>query len=134
MGKIFMGSSAGAITIHDAAQKSTQALELINQFEFDSARKRMSVIIKDQQGNYKMYMKGADNIVKLRLSKSIQQPFMEASEHQLREFAKIGLRTLLIAMKVMSKQEVEDFKKTYNGLADDPQRQEKLTELANSIE
>ena len=36
---------------------------MLNSFEFDSARKRMSVIVKD--GNYyKMYVKGADNIIK----------------------------------------------------------------------
>lgn len=35
-------------------------------FEFNSVRKRMSIIIKDE-GKYKMYIKGADNVIKKRL-------------------------------------------------------------------
>lgn len=37
-------------------------------FEFDSNRKRMSCIIKDH-GVYKLYVKGADNVIKKRLNK-----------------------------------------------------------------
>ncbi len=36
--------------------------------EFNSDRKRMSVLLKDpKDGNYKMYTKGADSIIKDRL-------------------------------------------------------------------
>lgn len=70
-------------------------------FEFDSARKRMSVIIKD--GNsYKMYVKGADSIIKARLNMDIEQPFLENANKQLTQYSLIGLRTLMIAMKILS--------------------------------
>ena len=46
-------------------------------FEFDSDRKRMSVIIKDTDGKYKLFIKGADNIIKGRLNNKITQPFLE---------------------------------------------------------
>lgn len=37
--------------------------------EFNSDRKRMSILVKDQSdGFYKLYTKGADNIIKERLS------------------------------------------------------------------
>jgi len=38
-------------------------------FEFNSDRKRMSVIIKDTDGIFKFYMKGADALILPRLSK-----------------------------------------------------------------
>jgi magnesium-transporting ATPase (P-type) len=38
-------------------------MELLHLFEFDSDRKRMSIIVRD--GNViKLYIKGADNIIK----------------------------------------------------------------------
>ena len=44
--------------------------ELYHLFEFNSDRKRMSVIVKDpRDGKIKMYVKGADNIIKERLAK-----------------------------------------------------------------
>lgn len=43
-------------------------VELLNSFEFDSNRKRMSVIIKDPEDKLiKLFIKGADNIIKARL-------------------------------------------------------------------
>jgi phospholipid-transporting ATPase len=44
-------------------------VDLLNSFEFDSTRKRMSVIIRDSDGLIKVLIKGADNIIKARLSK-----------------------------------------------------------------
>ena len=41
-------------------------VKLLRSFEFDSTRKRMSVIINDN-GIIKLYIKGADNIIKDRL-------------------------------------------------------------------
>ena len=38
--------------------------------EFNSDRKRMSIILQDpDDGHYKMYVKGADSIIKERLEK-----------------------------------------------------------------
>jgi phospholipid-translocating ATPase/phospholipid-transporting ATPase len=39
-------------------------VELKFLFEFDSDRKRMSVIIRDDDEVYKLLVKGADNIIK----------------------------------------------------------------------
>lgn len=46
-------------------------VELLHSFEFDSDRKRMSVIIRDE-GIIKMYIKGADSIIKARLKKNVE--------------------------------------------------------------
>lgn len=51
-------------------------MRLLNSFEFDSTRKRMSVIINDG-GLIKLYIKGADNIISQRLCKRPDsQPFL----------------------------------------------------------
>ena len=43
--------------------------KLLRKMEFNSDRKRMSILVKDQSdGFYKLYTKGADNIIKERLS------------------------------------------------------------------
>ncbi len=41
---------------------------MLKSFEFDSDRKRMSVIIRDG-GIIKLFIKGADSIIKSRLAK-----------------------------------------------------------------
>jgi phospholipid-translocating ATPase len=40
---------------------------LLNVIEFDSARKRMSVIVKTEEGKYVIFTKGADSIIEKRL-------------------------------------------------------------------
>ncbi len=99
----FVGASSNTIDmrINNQAQK----IELFNSFEFDSTRKRMSVIVK-HNGQYKLLIKGADNIIRLRLSNNVKQPFLENAIELLSDFSKIGLRTLMMAMKILSEDEV----------------------------
>lgn len=53
----------------------------------------MSVIVKD--GNiYKVYIKGADNIIKERLKKG-DQKYLDNAVLKLEQFSRIGLRTLM---------------------------------------
>lgn len=57
----------------------------------------MSIVIRDKH-HIKMYMKGADNIVKSRLAKDNQLKL----DDELNQFSVIGLRTLLVGMRVIS--------------------------------
>lgn len=56
-----------------------------------------------------MFVKGADNVIKERLDSKIPQPYLENADKKLTEFSIVGLRTLLIGMKIMSKDEVDRF-------------------------
>lgn len=67
MGFIFEGASSDTIELKIRGVKET--IKLLNTFEFNSDRKRMSSIIKDGQV-YKLYIKGADSIIKSRLHTS----------------------------------------------------------------
>jgi phospholipid-transporting ATPase len=61
LGFKFLGSSASEQTFVILGKKTKVELKFL--FEFDSDRKRMSVIIRDD-GVYKLLIKGADNIIK----------------------------------------------------------------------
>lgn len=96
-------------------------VELLKSFEFNSDRKRMSVIIK-QNGvvgilfllyKIKIYVKGADSIIKSRLS-SRHQPFLSTANDRLDFFSKKGLRTLCLAMKVLTEDEYVEFDRKLN--------------------
>lgn len=60
MGFEFLGK-IGKNTVAQFQGKRIEC-EVIHIFQFDSDRKRMSIIVKDQWG-YKMYIKGADNVI-----------------------------------------------------------------------
>lgn len=79
--------------------------------EFNSDRKRMSIIVKDPgDGHYKMFTKGADSIIKDRLDpKQIKVKMMEGIEDFLMKASVKGLRTLLMAMRVIDDNEFKAF-------------------------
>ena len=65
MGFVFVGSTGNEINLKIKTNEGwkDKQVTIIQSFLFDSARKRMSVLVKD--GNYyKLYIKGADNVIK----------------------------------------------------------------------
>lgn len=67
----------------------------------------MSVIVRSG-GLIKLYTKGADSIIKARLASDQKLNL----DDELTRFSKIGLRTLLIGMRLISEQEYSQFKKS----------------------
>lgn len=43
--------------------KRKEAFKVIAEFPFDSDRKRMSIMVKDEFGNHILFSKGADNVM-----------------------------------------------------------------------
>lgn len=78
------------------------AFDIFEVIEFTSARKRCSVIAYDHRDkNVKIYCKGADNVIRERLSKaSLTASWLDTNAH-LQQFASIGLRTLCTAYRVI---------------------------------
>lgn len=75
--------------------------------EFNSDRKRMSILLRDgQDGHFKLYCKGADNIIKGRL---LEGSDTRDTDDFLLRASQQGYRTLLVAMKVLEKSEVDEF-------------------------
>jgi phospholipid-transporting ATPase len=54
-----------------------QEYEVLNVLEFDSTRKRMSVIVRSPQGNIQLMCKGADTVVYERLAEN--QPYADVT-------------------------------------------------------
>ena len=119
----FLGVAQNKIKLE--IQKTQKTLELLYLFEFNSDRKRMSIIIRDA-GKYKLYIKGADNMIKSRLNTNIDQPYLKTIERKLDEFSKMGLRTLLIAMKELTDQQFDLFSAKAKSLADVKERDREM--------
>lgn len=65
MGYEFLSSTQKSTLI--SINSTEKQYQLLESFAFTSDRKRMSVIVRDN-GKIKMYIKGADNIIKERLA------------------------------------------------------------------
>lgn len=82
----------------------TRKYRLMNILEFTSARKRMSVIVEDQNGSYLLLTKGADSIINDRLDKA-KSTFLKETQKYVDSFAEEGLRTLFLAQRELSSKE-----------------------------
>jgi magnesium-transporting ATPase (P-type) len=77
-------------------QGKTLKYQLLNILEFNSTRKRMSVIIRDHEGKIQLLTKGADSIIYKRLNAE-RSPALKDTEAFVDKYAEEGLRTLLLA-------------------------------------
>lgn len=75
---------------------------ILNVNEFNSTRKRMSVVVRTQDGRYFVYCKGADNVM---LPRSRADEYTSTLEEELKRFASEGLRTLVLSSKELSEDE-----------------------------
>lgn len=85
-------------------------MELLKKIEFNSDRKRMSILVRDPaDGLIKLYIKGADSIILDRLSRELEKNDEDTMTY-VKKFVDysscIGLRTLLVAVKVLDEDEL----------------------------
>lgn len=106
---------------------------MLQTFEFDSNRKRASVIIRDHDGTIKIYTKGADTIIKKRLSTESPQVFLSAIDDKIEAFSVKGLRTLLIAMRIISNEEYREIEASIVKIVDAPNREEKMSNSSSAL-
>ncbi|KAL4470893.1 hypothetical protein ABPG72_005927 [Tetrahymena utriculariae] len=89
--------------------------EVLKFFEFNSFRKRASIIVRNPQGQIQLYCKGADSIIEQRLSEyEFQQQNLSISKSVTNQYANQGLRTLFLAKKDLSEQEYNQWCEKYN--------------------
>ncbi|KAL5200643.1 hypothetical protein ABZP36_021846 [Zizania latifolia] len=98
--------------------------ELLNVLEFSSSRKRMSVIVKEPEGRILLLSKGAD------------RKFEEETKRHINEYSDSGLRTLVLAYRVLDENEYVKFSEKFNTAKTSvsADRDEKVEEAAESIE
>ncbi|KAG9443296.1 hypothetical protein H6P81_014636 [Aristolochia fimbriata] len=118
-------------------------LDLLGLHEFDSVRKRMSVVIRFPDNSVKVLVKGADSSMLSILSKttdacgSPEHPFdlRQATENHLSEYSSEGLRTLVLASKNLTDEELEEWQITYEEASTSlSERSVKLRQTAALIE
>ncbi|KAF7838593.1 putative phospholipid-transporting ATPase 9 [Senna tora] len=112
-----------------------ETYKLLNIIEFSSARKRMSVIVRDDTGKLLLLSKGADSVMFERLAKD-GRVFEEKTRKHVNEYADAGLRTLLLAYRELDEEEYnrfnEEFTEAKNTVS--AHREELIEEVAEKIE
>ena len=116
---------------------STEKYQIVQVLTFNSTRKRMSVIVKEN-GNYILYCKGADNVIEERLSKDseINNPdLLKMAAKKLEDFSEVGLRVLMLARRKFSEEEFINFSNVL-AIAEDSleDREERVMEAYEIIE
>ncbi|PWA89306.1 aminophospholipid ATPase 3 [Artemisia annua] len=108
--------------------------EILNILEFNSTRKRQSVVCRYGDGRLVLYCKGADTVIYERLA-SGNDELKNISREQLEQYGEAGLRTLCLAYKDLNPDMYESWNEKYiqakSSLRD---RERKLDEVAELIE
>eukprot|EP01006_Ploeotia_vitrea_P037460 TRINITY_DN66130_c1_g3_i4.p1 TRINITY_DN66130_c1_g3~~TRINITY_DN66130_c1_g3_i4.p1 ORF type:complete len:1740 (+),score=1035.90 TRINITY_DN66130_c1_g3_i4:2742-7961(+) len=107
--------------------------EVLNVNEFNSTRKRMSVVVRTPEGKLMLLCKGADEVM-LPLMHLEDGESMQLQSH-LFKFATQGLRTLVCARAELDEEFYADWNERYQVAANDIiDRDAKLMKLAKEIE
>ncbi|WVO15675.1 hypothetical protein L204_103336 [Cryptococcus depauperatus] len=138
VGFVFRGRDHNILRMSTPFNDETDEYELLHVLEFNSARKRMSVILRkmDEDGKIFLLCKGADNVIFERLTRDDGQAEMkERIDQDLQYFASEGLRTLCLAYRVLDPRVYELWAKKYHEATVALQeREEQIEEVSSMIE
>ncbi|KAG8905464.1 hypothetical protein FRB99_008905 [Tulasnella sp. 403] len=101
--------------------------------EFNSTRKRMSVIVRNPEGKLVLYCKGADSVIYARLAANQDPEVKAGTAKDMENFANGGLRTLCIAYRYLSEEEYFDWSRTYDAAAASVKDREEEIEKASAM-
>ncbi|XP_042687159.1 phospholipid-transporting ATPase IC isoform X4 [Centrocercus urophasianus] len=108
-GYVFLSRTQNTITISEMGTERTYDVLAI--LDFNSDRKRMSVIVRESNGRIRLYCKGADTVIFERLHpRNLKR---EATEEALDVFASETLRTLCLCYRDISHDEFEAWNKKF---------------------
>ncbi|KAI8909915.1 hypothetical protein DFJ77DRAFT_109181 [Powellomyces hirtus] len=121
-----------SVTItHDGREEE---YEVLNVNEFNSTRKRMSILCRAPDGTIKIYIKGADTVILERLGEQGKE-FVDITCVHLEEYATEGLRTLCLAYRDISEDEYRRWAAIYTKASTTiNNRQDELDKAAELIE
>uniref|UniRef100_A0A0D9VTJ5 Phospholipid-transporting ATPase n=1 Tax=Leersia perrieri TaxID=77586 RepID=A0A0D9VTJ5_9ORYZ len=110
-GFVLVERTSGHIVIDVLGEK--QRFDVLGLHEFDSDRKRMSVIIGCPDKTVKLFVKGADNSMFGVIDKTMNPDVVRATEKHLHAYSSLGLRTLVIGMRELSQEEFQEWQMAY---------------------
>ncbi|XP_058774450.1 putative phospholipid-transporting ATPase 9 [Vicia villosa] len=96
-----------------SGDKVERVFTLLNVLEFNSTRKRMSVIVKDEEGKILLLCKGADSVMFERLAKDGRE-YEEKTLEDVHDYADAGLRTLILAYRELDEEKYKEFDKEFS--------------------
>uniref|UniRef100_A0A8D0HF46 Phospholipid-transporting ATPase n=1 Tax=Sphenodon punctatus TaxID=8508 RepID=A0A8D0HF46_SPHPU len=108
-GFAFLSRTQNTITISEMGIERTYDVLAI--LDFNSDRKRMSVVVRDPNGNIRLYCKGADTVIYERLHP--RNPRRQDTQEALDTFAVETLRTLCLCYKDISHDEYKAWNKKF---------------------
>ncbi|XP_021314521.1 phospholipid-transporting ATPase 1 isoform X2 [Sorghum bicolor] len=118
-------------------------LDVLGLHEFDSVRKRMSVVVRFPDNNVKVLVKGADtsmlSILKVEIGDglydSLHVKIRETTENHLSAYSSEGLRTLVIGSKNLTDAEFSEWQERYEEASTSMhERSAKLRQAAGLVE
>ncbi|PWA36804.1 P-type ATPase, HAD-like domain protein [Artemisia annua] len=121
--------------IDPSGVKVEREYKLLNLLEFNSSRKRMSVIVRDEAGQIFLFCKGADNIVLERLGDG-GRTYQHATTMHLASYAEQGLRTMAFAVRKINTLEYDQWNSSFSKAKATigPDREKLLDNLSDTIE
>uniref|UniRef100_A0A2K5ILF7 Phospholipid-transporting ATPase n=1 Tax=Colobus angolensis palliatus TaxID=336983 RepID=A0A2K5ILF7_COLAP len=108
-GFAFLARTQNTITISELGTERTYNVLAI--LDFNSDRKRMSIIVRTPEGNIKLYCKGADTVIYERLHR--MNPTKQETQDALDIFANETLRTLCLCYKEIEEKEFAEWNKKF---------------------
>ncbi|KAF2298854.1 hypothetical protein GH714_028338 [Hevea brasiliensis] len=128
LGFEFYGRTQTSISLHEldpvAGRTVERNYQLLHIIEFSSSRKRMSVIVRNEEGKLLLLSKGAD------------REFQEQTKEHINEYADAGLRTLVLAYRELDEEEYSEFNQEFTDAKNSvsSEREEMIEEVAAKIE
>ncbi|KAJ7943239.1 Phospholipid-transporting ATPase [Quillaja saponaria] len=105
------------VSLHEldptSGKKVERMYKILNVIEFNSSRKRMSAVVKDEDGEILLLCKGADSVMFERLAKDGRKFEQNTSKH-VNDYADAGLRTLVLAYRKLDEEEYKDFNEKFS--------------------
>ncbi|KAL5725142.1 P-type phospholipid transporter [Ranunculus cassubicifolius] len=102
-----------SISLHERDPETGETIErsyrLLHILEFSSYRKRMSVIVRDEEGQLLLLCKGADSAIFGKLSEK-GRLFEAKTKDHIVKYDEAGLRTLLVAYRDLGEEEYNTWK------------------------
>ncbi|XP_043321482.1 phospholipid-transporting ATPase IK isoform X1 [Cervus canadensis] len=108
-GYVFLARTQDSITLMELGEECVY--QVLAMMDFNSIRKRMSVLVRKPEGSIYLYTKGADTVIYERLQKKGETEW--ATEEALASFATETLRTLCLACKEVDEDVYEEWRQRH---------------------
>nr|XP_048687312.1 phospholipid-transporting ATPase IK [Caretta caretta] len=110
LGYVFLSRTQDTITLSELGTERTYSL--LAMLDFNSVRKRMSILVRDPEGKIRLYTKGADVVILERLHED--GPTRAFTQLALDSFAEETLRTLCLASKEVKEEDYIEWSKKHH--------------------